>query len=178
MGEYQHNNPWAEKLLQVSLPDSGEAWQAMERRLDEQLPRRWTRDSRRWVLLILLLLLLIGVCNCPGSRRLFHGSATVGREAAAPSLNQLPANQPPPRRVPPRPPPPALPRPRRLPTGSFRVRLPPHHALCRPIEPGSSSRLQRQLGDQPPPRPNSQYRHPGDQQNPDPRPKTQAWSRV
>src|ERR1700722_3631277 len=101
MGEYQHNNPWAEKLLQVSLPDSGEAWQAMESRLDEQMPRWWSRDWRRWVLLILLLLLLIGVCNCPGSRRLFHSSATVSRKpapTASASCRIIPGPPPPARR--------------------------------------------------------------------------------
>jgi len=80
MARQQHNNPWVEKLLQVSLPDSGEAWRAMESRLDAQMPRWRNRDRRRWVLLILLLLLLIGVCNCPGRDRLFRGSATVNRQ--------------------------------------------------------------------------------------------------
>jgi hypothetical protein len=66
MERRQYNNPWAEKLSQVSLPDGGEAWVAMEALLDKKMPVDWKRDRRRWLLLILLLLLLIGVCNCPG----------------------------------------------------------------------------------------------------------------
>jgi len=65
----QHNNLWAEKLSQVSLPDSGTAWLAMEAILDKEMPTSWRRDRRRWLLLVLLLLLLIGVCNCPGRGR-------------------------------------------------------------------------------------------------------------
>jgi hypothetical protein len=69
MEERQHNNLWAEKLSQVSLPDGGGAWLAMEAILDKEMPTGWRRDRRRWLLLILLLLLLIGVCNCPGRGR-------------------------------------------------------------------------------------------------------------
>jgi len=69
MEERQHNNLWAEKLSQVSLPDSGGAWLAMEAILDKEMPTGWRRDRRHWLLLILLLLLLIGVCNCPGRGR-------------------------------------------------------------------------------------------------------------
>jgi hypothetical protein len=78
MGRHYDNNPWADKLSQVSIPDIGEAWKGMEMRLDKEMPVR-KRDKRRWFLLILLLLLLIGVCNCPGRGRLSgdrlrHGS--------------------------------------------------------------------------------------------------------
>jgi hypothetical protein len=69
MEGHQHNNLWAEKLSQVSLPDSSGAWLAMEAILDKEMPTGWRRDRRRWLLLILLLLLLIGVCNCPGRGR-------------------------------------------------------------------------------------------------------------
>ena len=65
----QHNNLWAEKLSQVSLPDNGAAWLAMEALLDKEMPEGWIRDRRRWLLLVFLLLLLIGVCNCPGRGR-------------------------------------------------------------------------------------------------------------
>ena len=77
MENQAHNNLWAEKLLQVSMPDSGEAWADMEAVLDRKMPQHFWRDRRRWLLLILLLLLLIGVCNCPGRGRLFHGSGTT-----------------------------------------------------------------------------------------------------
>ena len=72
MERQPHNNLWADKLLQVSMPDSGESWMHMEAVLDKKMPRRLF-DRRRWFLLILLLLLLIGVCNCPGRGRLFRG---------------------------------------------------------------------------------------------------------
>lgn len=61
-----HSNPWADRLLQVSMPDIGEAWLAMESVLDREMPRHGWKDWKRWLLLILLLLLLIGVCHCPG----------------------------------------------------------------------------------------------------------------
>jgi hypothetical protein len=89
MERHYDNNPWADKLSQVSLPDSGEAWKSMELLLDNEMPVARKRDKRRWFLLILLLLLLIGVCNCPGRGRLFgdrsrHGSkdsiSDAGRE--------------------------------------------------------------------------------------------------
>lgn len=63
-----HINPWADKLQDVRIPDMQDAWRAMELRLDEDMPRKRGRDWRRWMLLIILLLLLIGVCNCPGLR--------------------------------------------------------------------------------------------------------------
>jgi hypothetical protein len=75
----QHRNPWAEKLSQVSLPDGGESWKAMEAVLDREMPTGRRRDWRRWVLLILLLLLLIGVCNCPGRKWFFSGKREVAK---------------------------------------------------------------------------------------------------
>src|ERR1700735_870534 len=64
----QHSNPWAEKLSQVSLPEWEGGWAAMEATLDREMPKGWWKDWRRWLLLILVLLLLIGVCRCPGRR--------------------------------------------------------------------------------------------------------------
>ena len=69
MERHYDNNPWADKLSQVSIPDGGQAWKAMEMLLDKEMPVGRKRDKRRWFLLILLLLLLIGVCNCPGRGR-------------------------------------------------------------------------------------------------------------
>lgn len=89
MDRQPHNNLWAEKLLQVSMPDSGEAWAGMEAILDRELPQRSWSEWRRWLLLILVLLLLIGVCNCPGRGRLFHlsghGARTTGAQPVAPA---------------------------------------------------------------------------------------------
>lgn len=76
MERQPYNNPWADKLLQVSMPDSGESWMHMEKILDQKMPHGFFGDRRRWLLLILLLLLLIGVCNCPGHGRLFRGAPT------------------------------------------------------------------------------------------------------
>jgi len=69
MGGYEHNNPWAEKLQNISLPDVDETWKAMAVVLDREMPRRPGKDRRRWLLLIILLLLLLGICNCPGRWR-------------------------------------------------------------------------------------------------------------
>ncbi len=66
MERHYDNNPWADKLSQVSLPDKDGAWKEMSLLLDKEMPVGRKRDKRRWFLLILLLLLLIGVCNCPG----------------------------------------------------------------------------------------------------------------
>jgi hypothetical protein len=81
-GWQQHRNPWAEKLSQVSLPDGGESWKAMEALLDREMPagRRW---DRRWLLLIMGLLLLIGVCNCPGRKWFFGGKTETFRTVPA-----------------------------------------------------------------------------------------------
>jgi hypothetical protein len=76
----QHTNPWADKLAEVSLPDGGESWKAMEALLDRERPAAGWRDWRRWLLLILLLLLLIGVCNCPARRWLSANSRMDGTE--------------------------------------------------------------------------------------------------
>lgn len=73
---YTHTNLWAEKLQQVTLPDCGQSWQAMEVLLDREIPVGRKRDRRRWLLLILLLLLLIGICNCPGRGRRFIAGQT------------------------------------------------------------------------------------------------------
>jgi hypothetical protein len=73
----QHSNPWAEKLSRVSLPDGGESWKAMEALLDREMPTGRRGDWRRWVLLILLVLLLIGVCNCPGRKWFLSGKREV-----------------------------------------------------------------------------------------------------
>jgi len=70
----QHTELWAERLQQVSLPDSGKAWQDMEALLDREMPVVRKTEWRRWTLLILLLLLLIGVCHCPGRGRWFGGT--------------------------------------------------------------------------------------------------------
>jgi len=51
----QHSNPWAEKLSQVSLPDGGDSWKAMEAVLDREMPTSRRRDWRRWFLLVLQL---------------------------------------------------------------------------------------------------------------------------
>ncbi|HVU56031.1 MAG TPA: outer membrane beta-barrel protein [Puia sp.] len=83
MERHDHNNPWADKLQDIRLPDENVSWMAMEAVLDREMPvNRW-RDKRRWWLLIILLLLLIGVCNCPG-RRLMGDRETMGRVKEAP----------------------------------------------------------------------------------------------
>ncbi|MBN9379335.1 MAG: hypothetical protein J0H74_01135 [Chitinophagaceae bacterium] len=73
-----HNNPWADKLQDIRIPDVNDAWKAMEVLLDEEMPRRGNWDRRRWALLILLLLLLTWICNCPGRGR-HPGFDTISR---------------------------------------------------------------------------------------------------
>lgn len=51
----------------------------MEALLDREMPTGPRRDRRRWFLLILFLLLLIGVCNCPGRRWFFAGKREVSK---------------------------------------------------------------------------------------------------
>jgi hypothetical protein len=89
MERHQHNDLWAEKLSQVSLPDTGVAWLAMEALLDKEMPTGRRRDRRRWLLLILLLLLLIGVCNCPGRGRF---SAVTSRWRWPKAFQNVPAS--------------------------------------------------------------------------------------
>jgi hypothetical protein len=62
-----HNNPWAEKLENLPLPEAGENWQEMQAMLDKEMPV--AKTSRRWMYWLLSLLLLIGVCTCPGPWR-------------------------------------------------------------------------------------------------------------
>jgi Outer membrane protein beta-barrel domain len=65
--EQSNNNPWAEKLDQVSLPELQQAKQQLFSQLDSEMPPAKNNNRRLW-LFVLLLLLLIGVCNCPGIR--------------------------------------------------------------------------------------------------------------
>jgi hypothetical protein len=93
MERQPYNNLWADKLLQVSMPDSGESWMRMEAILDRKMPRRFFGDRKRWLLLILLLLLLIGVCNCPGRGRLSRSSTPAAVKPATPVTGSAtPAN--------------------------------------------------------------------------------------
>ena len=61
-------NPWAEKLQEASIPDFSASWQAMETLLDQKMPVKKSNGLKRWALVILSILLLIGVCNCPAIR--------------------------------------------------------------------------------------------------------------
>lgn len=65
-GNFENINPWAEKLQQATIPNIAESWHAMQALLDAEMPVTKNKDWRRWLLLIILLLLIIGVCNCPG----------------------------------------------------------------------------------------------------------------
>jgi hypothetical protein len=78
MERYDHNNPWADKLQEIRLPGEDGSWRDMAAILDIEMPVKSSTDARRWILLIILLLLLIGVCNCPG-RRVASDREMVGR---------------------------------------------------------------------------------------------------
>jgi hypothetical protein len=64
--DFENINPWAEKLQELTIPEIDPSWNAMQALLDKEMPVAQTKDWRRWALLTILLLLLIGVCNCPG----------------------------------------------------------------------------------------------------------------
>src|SRR5687767_9874184 len=66
----EHNNPWTEKLESLPVPEAGESWQQMEAILDKEMPV--AKTSWRWMYWLLSLLLLIGVCTCPGPWRNFN----------------------------------------------------------------------------------------------------------
>ncbi len=80
MSETQTNrNPWAEKLQQVSLPEAGES----KRRLFDLLDREIlppANEKRKWLLTLLFLLLLLGVCNCPGGVRGLKKQAVTNKQ--------------------------------------------------------------------------------------------------
>lgn len=79
MNDGQKNiNPWAEKLQDISLPEETMMWEGMSAMLDNELPQVVKKDYRRWALLIILLLLLLGVCNCPtGWRNGYKSDTTI-----------------------------------------------------------------------------------------------------
>src|SRR5437016_8955484 len=82
-----NTNPWAEKLEQVSLPDTAEAKEKMLALLNRELPL--PPKKNQWGFLqVLLLLLLNGVYHCPprqGSPQLpaAHLPAAAGSYHAA-----------------------------------------------------------------------------------------------
>jgi hypothetical protein len=82
----EHIKTWAEKLQETGAPYSPESWQAMEALLDAELPNQKKNSSRRWILTIILLLLLIGICNGPGINRLNNFSAN--KNTPTPLINE------------------------------------------------------------------------------------------
>jgi hypothetical protein len=48
MERQSHNNPWADKLQEVSIPEAGEAWQAMETLLNKELPGSTRTNWGHW----------------------------------------------------------------------------------------------------------------------------------
>ena len=66
MNDHLHNiTPLAEKLQQVTLPPVDESWGAMKTLLDKEMPVAQNKHRKRWLLIIILLLLFIGLCNSP-----------------------------------------------------------------------------------------------------------------
>ncbi|MEO8961669.1 MAG: hypothetical protein ABI325_07305 [Ginsengibacter sp.] len=66
MNDHLENiTPLAEKLQQVTLPHVDESWQAMKTLLNKEMPVAQNKHRKRWLLLIILLLLFIGLCNSP-----------------------------------------------------------------------------------------------------------------
>ncbi|ANE52025.1 outer membrane beta-barrel protein [Flavisolibacter tropicus] len=56
--EQPHINPWAEKLQQVSMPDTDASWQGMERLLDQHLPVEEKEKKRRFFFILFPVFLL------------------------------------------------------------------------------------------------------------------------
>jgi hypothetical protein len=84
--EQMHN--WASKLEQLPTPDPAGSWVDMRLRLDREMPVTDKKDTRRWAILTLLLLIVLGVCNCPGlmqnnseSKLAKHSAAKNERES-------------------------------------------------------------------------------------------------
>jgi hypothetical protein len=70
MNDHLENiTPLAEKLQQVTLPNVDESWKAMKTLLDKEMPVVPNKHWKRWLLLIILLLLFIGLCNRPAVLR-------------------------------------------------------------------------------------------------------------
>jgi len=68
--KHANNNPWASKLQEARLPEINESWRMMEATLNREMPLQPEKDKKRWFLLALLILLLAGVCNCPGREKM------------------------------------------------------------------------------------------------------------
>lgn len=70
MNDHLENiTPLAEKLQHVTLPHADEGWEAMKTLLDKEMPVVQNKHWKRWLLLIILLLLFIGLCNRPAILR-------------------------------------------------------------------------------------------------------------
>jgi hypothetical protein len=78
-GENQNINPWDAKLERLTLPEINDSWEAMQALLDKDMPVVNRREITRWVLFIIMLLLLIGVCNCPGAFQINRNSKNSGQ---------------------------------------------------------------------------------------------------
>ena len=71
MNDHLENiTPLAEKLQHVSLPHVDESWEAMKTLLDKEMPVVQNKHWKRWLLLVILLVLLIGLCNSPMMQKL------------------------------------------------------------------------------------------------------------
>jgi hypothetical protein len=64
--EQEPRRNWASKLEQLPTPDPAGSWPDMRSRLDREMPLSNKKGTRRWAILTLLLLVVLGVCNCPG----------------------------------------------------------------------------------------------------------------
>ncbi|MEO8720145.1 MAG: hypothetical protein ABI372_03510 [Ginsengibacter sp.] len=66
MNDHLENiTPLAEKLQQITLPPVDKNWETMKTLLDKELPVSQNKQTKRWLLVIILLILFIGLCNSP-----------------------------------------------------------------------------------------------------------------
>ncbi len=73
-GINDHINLWAEKLEQVWIPSADQSWAEMTMILNKEMPVHKSKDWKRWLLLIIFLLLVLGICNCPGMLRKYRSA--------------------------------------------------------------------------------------------------------
>jgi hypothetical protein len=78
----ERNNKWKDKLNQLPSPDGDITWKGMELLLDKHKPVRQNR-YHKYILILVLLLLVIGVCNCPYVRRSQEGNKGIDKKESA-----------------------------------------------------------------------------------------------
>jgi hypothetical protein len=80
--DFHEINPWAGKLDQITIPDAAGSWMKMRAILDREMPLSKNKRVGRWIMVVVFLLLLVGVCHCPGLLERKGEALTVVQEGA------------------------------------------------------------------------------------------------